>query len=164
MTDFDSVILEIAQTQSWLLFQYPSPTLNWILFLSPRLQNRICGTSGCDADSLQAQIKLWSLQSNVTYVASPAQSWIDDYFAWLNSGQCCKYDENTLEVRSERELKFRTGSTELWQCSNKFKQNLRLKLCRGLRLYLGVCTWAHASKSLYVLAVPGTRVTKHVRK
>ena len=78
------------------------PTLNCILFLSPLLQNRICGTSGCDADSLQAQIKLWSLQSNVTYVASPAQSWIDDYFAWLNSGQCCKYDENTLEVRSER--------------------------------------------------------------
>ena len=99
MADVDSVILEIAQTQSWLLFQYP--TLNWIFFLSPRLQNRICGTSGCDADSLQAQIKLWSLQSNVTYVASPAQSWIDDYFAWLNSGQCCKYDESTLEVRTE---------------------------------------------------------------
>ena len=36
----------------------------------------------------------------MTYVASPAQSWIDDYFAWLNSGQCCKYDENTLQVRN----------------------------------------------------------------
>ena len=84
-----------------------------------RFQNRICGTSGCDADSLQAQIKLWSLQSNVTYVASPAQSWIDDYFAWLNSGQCCKYDENTLQVR---EAKITNVSANTRCCIRKDEQ------------------------------------------
>jgi hypothetical protein len=45
---------------------------------------------------------MWSLQSNVTYVATPAQSWIDDYLAWLNSGQCCKYDKNTLQVSGDK--------------------------------------------------------------
>jgi len=70
------------------------------------VQNRICGSSGCDADSLQAQIKLWSKQSNVTYVASPAQSWLDDYFEWLASPQCCSYNPATMEVcqsNAERE-------------------------------------------------------------
>lgn len=67
-------------------------------FSKSDLQNRICGTSGCNPDSLQATIKLWSLQSNVTYIASPAQSWIDDYFSWLTNSQCCKYDPDTLEV------------------------------------------------------------------
>ena len=46
------------------------------------LQNRICGSAGCNDDSLNAQILLWSLQSETTYVAAPSQSWIDDYFAW----------------------------------------------------------------------------------
>lgn len=46
------------------------------------LQNRICGSAGCDDDSLNAQILLWSLQSDLTYVAAPSQSWIDEYFGW----------------------------------------------------------------------------------
>lgn len=41
---------------------------------------------------------LWSLQSETTYIASPAQSWIDDYFTWLTHSQCCSYDPDTLEV------------------------------------------------------------------
>ena len=64
----------------------------------PMLQNKVCGSSGCDPDSLQAQVKLWSRQSNVTYVASPAQSWIDDYFDWIANPACCSYDPDTLEV------------------------------------------------------------------
>ncbi len=67
-------------------------------FTDPALQNKVCGSSGCDADSLQSQIRLWSRQSEVTYVASPAQSWIDDYFDWLTNPACCSYDPQTLEV------------------------------------------------------------------
>ena len=42
-----------------------------------------------------SQIKLWSLQSNISYIATPAQSWIDDYVAWLE--HCCTKDEVTGE-------------------------------------------------------------------
>ena len=52
------------------------------------IQNRICGGQGCDQDSLQSQIKLWSKEPNITYIGSPAQSWIDDYFGW--SKDCCR--------------------------------------------------------------------------
>ena len=78
-------------------------------FTNEKLQNRICGTSGCDADSLQAQIKLWSLQSHKTYIASPAQSWIDDYFAWLSSSQCCSFNPDTLEVCQSNAPKLKKG-------------------------------------------------------
>ncbi len=57
------------------------------------VQNGLCGGQGCNADSLQAQVKLWSLQSNTTYVATPSQSWVDDYVSWLE--HCCSMDEAT---------------------------------------------------------------------
>ena len=34
------------------------------------------------------QIKLWSKEPDITYIGSPAQSWIDDYFGW--SKDCCR--------------------------------------------------------------------------
>ena len=51
-------------------------------------QSKICGGRGCNKDSLQAQIKLWSKQPSLTRLATPAQSWIDDYFDWMK--HCCK--------------------------------------------------------------------------
>ena len=38
---------------------------------------------------------MWSLQSNLSHIATPSQSWVDDYVAWL--GLCCSKDENTGE-------------------------------------------------------------------
>ncbi len=72
---------------------------------NPVLQNKVCGSSGCDADSLQSQIKQWSKQPDVTYVASPAQSWIDDYFEWLTSSSCCSFNPNTLQVCQSNPIK-----------------------------------------------------------
>lgn len=40
----------------------------------------------------------WSKQSDLTYVASTAQSWIDDYFSWLFTLDCCFYNTVTLEA------------------------------------------------------------------
>ena len=77
-------------------------------FTNSTTQNKICGGQGCNPDSLQSQIKLWSkkgkmvlynaaikncltcvlLSGNVTYIGSPAQSWLDDYFGW--SKDCCR--------------------------------------------------------------------------
>ncbi|XP_059098084.1 NPC intracellular cholesterol transporter 1-like [Tigriopus californicus] len=53
-------------------------------------QNKVCGGRGCNSDGLQAQIKLWSRRPQLTRLATPAQSWIDDFFSWAQ--YCCKHD------------------------------------------------------------------------
>lgn len=59
-------------------------------------QNMICATSGCNGDSMLNQINQASLQPDYTAIAIPANSWLDDYFDWLDSGDCCKmYPNNT---------------------------------------------------------------------
>ena len=58
-------------------------------FSTEDVQNKICGGQGCNADSLQSQIKLWSKVPSVTYIGSPAQSWLDDYFGW--GKDCCQF-------------------------------------------------------------------------
>ena len=51
------------------------------------LENRhkICGSFGCNEDSLQNTVSLWSKVANKTYVASPAFSWVDDYAAFMKN-------------------------------------------------------------------------------
>ncbi|XP_033640413.1 NPC intracellular cholesterol transporter 1-like [Asterias rubens] len=59
-------------------------------------QDKICGASGCNADSLTTQIYVDAQLTNVTYIANPATSWIDDFFSWLAPSQggspCCMYN------------------------------------------------------------------------
>ena len=57
-------------------------------------QNVVCATAGCNSDSLLNQINLATLQSNYTKLAIPANSWLDDYFDWLGSGDCCRVFAN----------------------------------------------------------------------
>ena len=57
-------------------------------------QNVICSTSGCNIDSLLNQINQATLQPNYTKLAIPANSWLDDYFDWLSSGDCCRVFSN----------------------------------------------------------------------
>ncbi|XP_043267009.1 NPC intracellular cholesterol transporter 1 isoform X2 [Venturia canescens] len=54
-------------------------------------QNLICGGQHCNTDSLSTQIFMASRQSNRTYIAKPSSSWLDDYFDWSESPECCKY-------------------------------------------------------------------------
>ncbi len=65
------------------------------------LRFRVCGGSGCNDDSLQSKMKLWSLQSETTYMATPANSWLDDYNVWIRT--CCRYNRRTLEVCQSNE-------------------------------------------------------------
>lgn len=61
--------------------------------LVPR-QNMICSSAGCDIDSMLNQINQASLQPDYTTIAVPANSWLDDYFDWLSSGDCCRVHSN----------------------------------------------------------------------
>lgn len=53
-------------------------------------QNLVCSGRYCNDDSALTQIYLASRRSNLTYIARPASSWIDDYFDWALSTSCCK--------------------------------------------------------------------------
>ncbi len=63
-------------------------------YSSVNIQNEICSTSGCKSDSLLNQLNQATLQSDYTKLAIPANSWLDDYFDWLNSGDCCRIHKN----------------------------------------------------------------------
>ena len=57
-------------------------------------QNLICSSSGCNGDSLLNKINQATLMSNYTKLAIPANSWLDDYFDWLSSPDCCRVFSN----------------------------------------------------------------------
>ncbi|XP_043265268.1 NPC intracellular cholesterol transporter 1 isoform X2 [Colletes gigas] len=54
-------------------------------------QNLVCGGQYCNSDSVSTQIFIASQQSNRTYIAKPASSWLDDYMDWTELSTCCKY-------------------------------------------------------------------------
>ncbi|NXA56704.1 NPCL1 protein, partial [Nothocercus julius] len=60
-------------------------------FSSANGTNAICSSAGCDADSLTQKIQYATQFANVSYLAIPATSWVDDFLDWLNpTGRCCR--------------------------------------------------------------------------
>ncbi|XP_017879993.1 NPC intracellular cholesterol transporter 1 isoform X4 [Ceratina calcarata] len=55
------------------------------------VQNLVCGGQYCNIDSLATQIFIASKQPNMSYIAKPAASWLDDYLDWSQLPTCCKY-------------------------------------------------------------------------
>ncbi|KAH0539660.1 hypothetical protein KQX54_007034 [Cotesia glomerata] len=58
------------------------------------VQNAVCGGPECNVDSVFTQIYTASQQSQISYIAKPASSWIDDYIDWSKIPDCCKYFAN----------------------------------------------------------------------
>ncbi|XP_026319568.1 NPC intracellular cholesterol transporter 1, partial [Hyposmocoma kahamanoa] len=54
-------------------------------------QNMVCGTRFCNPDSVAMQLYAAYKSSNETYIAQPANSWLDDFFDWAELPSCCKY-------------------------------------------------------------------------
>uniref|UniRef100_A0A1D1YJ54 Niemann-Pick C1 protein n=1 Tax=Anthurium amnicola TaxID=1678845 RepID=A0A1D1YJ54_9ARAE len=54
--------------------------------------NLICSISQCDAGSLLNEISRASLTPELTYIAKPAASWLDDFLVWLSPEAfgCCR--------------------------------------------------------------------------
>lgn len=63
-------------------------------------QNLICGTTGCQEDSLLGQVFQAARSPQYSSIAQPATSWLDDYFDWIAPGgspSCCRvYDNGTF--------------------------------------------------------------------
>lgn len=61
-------------------------------FSQTKHQNLVCGGQYCDPASMSTQIFAASRQSNVSFIARPSSSWLDDYFDWVASdSSCCRY-------------------------------------------------------------------------
>ncbi|OPJ86935.1 Niemann-Pick C1-like protein 1 [Patagioenas fasciata monilis] len=60
-------------------------------FSSTNGTNAICSSAGCNPDSLTQTIQYATRFPNVSYLAIPATSWVDDFLDWLNpTGRCCR--------------------------------------------------------------------------
>lgn len=65
-------------------------------------QNLVCGSSGCDANSLTGKIFTNSLIANYSTIALPSSSWIDDYFSWLDPrNPCCRILDYTNDSKPD---------------------------------------------------------------
>ncbi|XP_034834594.1 NPC intracellular cholesterol transporter 1 isoform X1 [Maniola hyperantus] len=54
------------------------------------VQNMVCGTRFCRNDSVAMQLYSAYRTPNVSYIAQPPNAWLDDFFDWSASKQCCK--------------------------------------------------------------------------
>ncbi|XP_006621496.1 NPC intracellular cholesterol transporter 1 isoform X3 [Apis dorsata] len=83
-----------------------------------RAQNLVCGGQYCNSDSVSTQIFIASKQSNRTYIAKPASSWLDDYIDWSQLSTCCKY------FMSNHSFCPHTGSTKYCSLCNITKNEI----------------------------------------
>ncbi|XP_067396428.1 NPC1-like intracellular cholesterol transporter 1 [Emydura macquarii macquarii] len=53
--------------------------------------NGVCASAGCDNNSMTQKIQYATRFPNVSYLAIPASSWVDDFIDWLNPlSRCCR--------------------------------------------------------------------------
>ncbi|KAF7266735.1 hypothetical protein GWI33_019956 [Rhynchophorus ferrugineus] len=62
-----------------------------INYSNSNISNTLCGGVGCLKNSLSTQLYLAAKSSNVTYISTQANSWIDDFNDWSDTYGCCKY-------------------------------------------------------------------------
>lgn len=63
-------------------------------YFDPDIGYKTCGGSNCSVDSISTQIYMATLQPEVTYLSTQANSWVDDFKDWSTSEGCCKYFKN----------------------------------------------------------------------
>ncbi|CAG7907360.1 unnamed protein product [Brassica rapa] len=64
-----------------------------------RQTNQLCSINKCDSNSLLNEIAKASLTPEVSYIAKPAASWLDDFLVWLSPeafGCCRKFTNGTF--------------------------------------------------------------------
>ncbi|KAJ4891157.1 Patched family protein [Raphanus sativus] len=61
--------------------------------------NQLCSINKCDSNSLMNEIAKASLTPELSYIAKPAASWVDDFLVWLSPeafGCCRKFTNGTF--------------------------------------------------------------------
>nr|CAD7434365.1 unnamed protein product [Timema monikensis] len=88
----DSFVLKYFQYMDDLLSMGPPVYFvvkSGVNFSSSRVQNMVCGSAGCNSDSLSAQLSTAVLESSETYLIRTPSSWLDDFYDWSTYQGCC---------------------------------------------------------------------------
>ncbi|KAH8291659.1 hypothetical protein KR018_010859 [Drosophila ironensis] len=104
-------LLSMGAPVYWVL----KPGLN---YSQPQQQNLICGGVECNNNSLSVQLYTQSRFPEITSLARPASSWLDDYIDWLAIGDCCKYNITTGGFCSSN-----SKSDDCLPCERSFTEN-----------------------------------------
>ncbi|XP_055914958.1 NPC intracellular cholesterol transporter 1 homolog 1b [Eupeodes corollae] len=92
----ESHVVKYFQFMAELLLT--GPPVYWVLgpgmnYSERAHQNLICGGVECNNNSLSTQLYIQSRYPEITKLARPAASWIDDYIDWLSIDTCCKLNQ-----------------------------------------------------------------------
>ncbi|KAH8318213.1 hypothetical protein KR074_002432, partial [Drosophila pseudoananassae] len=104
-------LLAMGAPVYWVL----KPGLN---YSQPLQQNLICGGVECNNNSLSVQLYTQSRYPEITSMARPASSWLDDYIDWLAITDCCKYNVTTMGFCSSN-----SKSDDCLPCERGFTEN-----------------------------------------
>ncbi|XP_053207752.1 NPC intracellular cholesterol transporter 1-like [Panonychus citri] len=63
-------------------------------YSNPVAQNRLCGDSTCDRDSILKILSHFASETQTSYLASRPSFWLTDYNQYLRGDTCCKKYEN----------------------------------------------------------------------
>lgn len=66
-------------------------------FSNEKERNAVCSSDGCFDFSLVSHISQASRSPSTTYIATPTNSWIDDYKAWGSNSNCCRMFSSTTK-------------------------------------------------------------------
>ncbi|XP_065167705.1 NPC intracellular cholesterol transporter 1 homolog 1b-like [Atheta coriaria] len=71
------------------------PPVYWVTkgnidYSNEEIQNIYCGAAGCSSSSVTTQLFSVSQQTELTYIARQASSWMDDFVDWSNAEECCR--------------------------------------------------------------------------
>lgn len=77
--------------------------------------NGVCSSVGCDQFSLTQKIQYATEHPELSYIAIPSNSWVDDFIDWLNPGsKCCR-----LYAFGPNKGQFCPANESAWQCPFK---------------------------------------------
>lgn len=79
-------------------------------FSNEKERNTICSSDGCFPFSLVSQISQASRSPQTSYIATPSNSWIDDYKSWGSNENCCRVYKNRTLVPTQAPIASRSIS------------------------------------------------------
>ncbi|CAL8336334.1 NPC1-like intracellular cholesterol transporter 1 [Gadus morhua] len=84
-------------------------------FTSAAGMDAVCSSVGCDQFSLTQKIQYATEYPELSYLAVPANSWVDDFIDWLNPGsKCCR-----LYTLGSETGNFCPASESAWVCGKR---------------------------------------------
>uniref|UniRef100_A0A8C4VIF4 NPC1 like intracellular cholesterol transporter 1 n=1 Tax=Gopherus evgoodei TaxID=1825980 RepID=A0A8C4VIF4_9SAUR len=75
--------------------------------------NGVCSSAGCNNNSLTQKIQYATRFPNVSYLAIPASSWVDDFIDWLHPlSRCCRISSSDSQFCPSTNSRSRPGQGE----------------------------------------------------